>query len=353
MPRIHRVDPNRPGLTRRRHGRGFTYRDTRGRPLVDEETLDRIRRLAIPPAWRDVWICPDPLGHIQATGVDAAGRRQYRYHDVWRERRDRDKYRRIERFGARMPALRRRVGRDLGLEGLPRDRVLAGAIRLLDRSALRIGGEEYARTNGSFGLATLRRDHVRVDGPSIELRFNGKAGVEHAVGVRDRRLAGLIRELVDQEGSGELFGWRAEDGWRDVRTLDINDYLKAIVGEEHSAKDFRTWHATVLSASMLAAHDPREGRRAITAVIRDVAEQLREHTCGLSRLLRRSPDRRPIPRRGPDDPTPRTWAPGGRGGGAAAARGVREAALTSTRGKGRPPRSGPFTSVRADGPVSA
>lgn len=276
MPRIRRVDPNHPGLTRRRHGRGFAYRDERGRPLTDEETLERIRQLAIPPAWQEVWICPDPFGHIQATGVDAAGRRQYRYHDAWRERRDRDKYRRIERFGARLPALRRRVGRDLGLDGLPRDRVLAGAIRLLDRSALRIGGEEYARANGSFGLATLRRDHVRVDGPSIELRFNGKAGVEHAIEVRDRRLAALIRELAHQEeeSPGELFGWRPEDGWRDVRTQDINDYLKAIVGEEHSAKDFRTWHATVLSASMLATHEPHEGRRAVTAVIREVAEQL-------------------------------------------------------------------------------
>ncbi|HEX6844347.1 MAG TPA: DNA topoisomerase IB [Actinomycetota bacterium] len=273
MPRLHRVDPNEPGLTRRRWGRGFAYLDDRGERVTDPDVVERIRGLAIPPAWEDVWICPDPWGHLQATGVDAAGRRQYRYHDRWRARRDREKHRRIEAFGRSLPALRRRVGRDLALPGLPRERVLAGAVRLLDRTALRIGGEEYARRNGSFGLATLRHDHVEVHGDRLELRFNGKAGKEHAVSLRDPAVASLVRSLTRADGD-ELLAWRDEAGWHDVRAADVNDYLRERIGEEHSAKDFRTWHATVLAASLLAGHDPAQGRRAVTAVIRQVAEQL-------------------------------------------------------------------------------
>lgn len=245
----------------------------RGARIEEGEILERIHALAIPPAWTDVWICPDPWGHIQVTGVDAAGRRQYRYHDAWRARRDREKHRRIETFGGRLPTLRRRVGRHLALPGLPRDRVLAGATRLLDRSALRIGGEDYARRNGSYGLATLRRDHVSVDGDRLELRFNGKAGVEHRIVVRDPSLARLVRELAHTDAD-ELLGWCEGDTWRDVRAQDVNSYLKDALGEEHSAKGFRTWHATVLAATMLAAHDPDEGRRAVTAVIREVADRL-------------------------------------------------------------------------------
>jgi DNA topoisomerase IB len=241
--------------------------------VTDRDVLERIRGLAIPPAWEDVWISPDPWGHLQATGVDAAGRRQYRYHDVWRARRDREKHRRIESFGRALPSLRRRVGRDLARPGLPRERVLAGAVRLLDRTALRIGGEEYARRNGSFGLATLRHDHVTIRGDRLELRFNGKAGKEHAVSLRDPAVARLVRNLARGDGD-EVLAWRDDEGWHDVRAADVNDYLRERVGEDHSAKDFRTWHATVLAASLLAGHDPAQGRRAVTAAIREVAAQL-------------------------------------------------------------------------------
>jgi DNA topoisomerase-1 len=273
MPRVHRIDPSGPGLTRRRRGRGFGYVGRGGEPVTDHETLERIRTLAIPPAWKDVWISADPLGHIQAIGVDAAGRRQYRYHDVWRARRDREKHRRVERFGTSLPHLRGRVARDLRRPGLPRDRVLAGAVRLLDRSALRIGGEEYARRNGSFGLATLRRDHLKVQGSRLELHFNGKAGKEHLLLVNDRLLARLLGELLDRDGE-QLLAWMGSNGWHEARAGDINEYLRDTIGPDFSAKDFRTWHATVLAALLLAAHERREGRRAVTAVIREVADQL-------------------------------------------------------------------------------
>lgn len=273
MPRIHRVDPNAPGLTRRRRGRGFVYLDRGGIPIADESVRRRIQGLAIPPAWEDVWICPDPWGHLQATGVDAAGRKQYRYHDDWRARRDREKHRRIERFGRALPVLRRGVGRDLARTGLPRERVLAGAIRILDLTALRVGGEQYAKQNGSFGLATLRREHVQVRCDRVALRFNGKSGKAHALLLRDERIARLVRDLADADGD-ELLAWCDDDGWHDVRAADVNEYLRARIGEEFSAKDFRTWHATVLAASLLAAHGPSGRRRAVTTVIREVAEEI-------------------------------------------------------------------------------
>jgi len=272
MPRLKRIDPNRPGLSRIRKGRGFAYVDGSG-AAVDAETRDRIRGLAIPPAWQDVWICTDPAGHIQATGIDAAGRKQYRYHDLWRARRDRQKHRRVEGFGASLKRLRRKVSRDLARPGLPREKVLAGAVRLLDRSALRVGGEEYAKQNGSYGLATLRSDHATVDGDTVDLVFDGKSGKAHAVRVRDKGLARLITSMK-REDAEELFGWRDDQGWHDVRAADVNAYLRSVIGEDYSAKDFRTWHATVLTAALLSGHDRSEGRRAVTAVVRQVAEQL-------------------------------------------------------------------------------
>lgn len=214
-----------------------------------------------------------PAGHIQATGIDAAGRKQYRYHDLWRARRDRQKHRRIEAFGASLKRLRRKVSRDLAQEDLPREKVLAGAVRLLDRGALRIGGEEYAKQNGSFGLATLRSDHAAVSGNTVDLVFNGKSGKEHAVRVRDKGLARLVT-LMKREGAEELFGWRDDLGWHDVRAADVNAYIRSVIGDEYSAKDFRTWHATVLAAALLSSHDRSEGRRAVTAVVKQVAEQL-------------------------------------------------------------------------------
>jgi DNA topoisomerase IB len=242
--------------------------------VEDDATLDRIRTLAIPPAWQDVWICADPSGHLQATGTDAAGRRQYLYHEEWRRRRDRAKYRRMEAFGESIPQLRRMVTNHLALRGYPAERVLAGATRLLDTTALRIGTEEYERRHGSHGLATLRRDHVRISGEVLTLRFPGKSGVDQRLRVRDAALATLIRGLRRAHDAPEILAWRDDAGWHDIRAADINAYLHDTMGNGYTAKDFRTWHATVLAASVLAGQDPEDGKRAVTASLREVAEQL-------------------------------------------------------------------------------
>ncbi len=274
MARLRRSDPNAPGLSRIRHGRGFSYLDASGARIEDEATLARIRALAIPPAWENVWICADPDGHLQATGTDAAGRRQYRYHDVWRERRDRAKFRRLEAFGAALPDLRDQVSADLRTRGYPQPRLLAGAVRLLDRGALRIGSEEYQRRNGSHGLLTLRRDHLRISGEQLQLRFPGKSGVEQHVQVRDAALARLLRGLRRAHDLPEVWAWRDDGAWRPVRGAEVNDYIRDGLGDAASAKDFRTWHATVLAATTLAGHDPAEGKRAVTVMMREVAAQL-------------------------------------------------------------------------------
>lgn len=279
MPRVHRIDPAAPGLTRRRRGTGFSYQDARGRPVRDDEVLGRIRELAIPPAWADVWICRDPLGHLQATGTDAAGRRQYLYHPVWRQRRDSMKFRRIEAFARSLPAMRAEIDRDLGREGVPKERVMAAAVRLLDRATFRIGSESYADRNGSFGLATIRKSHVSIDGSRVIFDYRAKGGVRRVHEVDDEALVPLLEQLKRRRSGGvELLAYREDGRWRDVRSTDINAYLKDLLGEEHTAKDFRTWHATVLAAVDIAAQEPVEGatakRRQVAATIRRVADHM-------------------------------------------------------------------------------
>jgi DNA topoisomerase-1 len=245
------VDDRRPGITRIRHGQGVGYRGPDGRPIRDGETLTRIRSLAVPPAWRNVWICPDATGHLQATGRDARGRKQYRYHPRWREVRDGNKYERMIAFGRALPLIRKRVQKDLSRPGLPREKILATVVRLLEVTLIRVGNEEYAKQNESFGLATMRNRHVRVNGSALRFQFRGKSGVLHAVDLEDRRLACIVRRSRDLPGY-ELFQYVDADG--DRRTIvaaDVNAYLKSIAGDEFTAKDFRTWAGTVLAARAL------------------------------------------------------------------------------------------------------
>jgi DNA topoisomerase IB len=280
--RLRRSDPNRPGYRRRGYGKGFRYFDESGRPLTDEAELARIKALVIPPAWREVWICPDPRGHIQAVGVDAAGRKQYRYHDVWRTKRDSLKFDHVLEVAARLPKIRRAVRRHLAQERLTRERVLAAGARLLDLGVFRVGGEEYARQespNGeTFGLTTLRRDHVSVTGDRMSFRYPAKGGVEREVELTDAAVARVVRALLRRRDKGErVFAYRERGRWREVRGADLNEYLREVSDCEVTAKDFRTWHATVLAAAELAG--PPVGtktgrRRAVAGAMRAVAEQL-------------------------------------------------------------------------------
>jgi DNA topoisomerase-1 len=247
-----------PGIRRRRAGRGWSYIGPDGAVIRDEEELRRIRTLAIPPAWSDVWINPHPRGHIQATGRDARGRKQYRYHAKWREARDETKFGRLIAFGEALPRVRERVAADLGLPGLPREKTLATVVRLLEESLIRVGNAEYARENGSYGLTTLRHDHVDVMGATVRFVFNGKSGKMHEIDVRDRRVARIIRRLQDLPGQ-PLFQYLDDD--RAPRTIDsddVNDYLEEIAGEAFTAKDFRTWAGTVLAARALRDRGPAE-----------------------------------------------------------------------------------------------
>jgi DNA topoisomerase IB len=278
--RLRRSDPRAPGITRVRRGGGFSYHDINGALIVDETVRRRIRELAVPPAWTDVWICPWPHGHIQATGVDAAGRTQYRYHAEWRRLRDLAKHDRVLALAADLPAARRRAAAAVRGSALSRERVLAGCFRLLDAGSLRIGGEGYAKDNESFGLSTLRRDHVRVLGDAVAFEFVGKSSTVQTGRLRDRALARLVAELlvVDDEHP-ELFGWWTEQGWHDLRSAEVNAYLRDLLGGGVSAKDFRTWNATVLMAQRLgAAHAPRATQRRRQQLVRaayaDVADYL-------------------------------------------------------------------------------
>jgi DNA topoisomerase I len=278
--RLRRSDVHGPGYRRRRAGRGFAYYDTDG-TLIKDDRLDRIRGLAIPPAWRDVWICPWPNGHIQATGVDAAGRRQYRYHDAWRARRDAEKHERVLQIAHQLPDVRDAVVRALEGEGLTRDRVLAAAVRLLDLGAFRVGSEQYAEDNGTFGLATLRREHVRVRGERVFFSYTAKGGLERELEITDQPTAAIVRELLrrpDDTGEDLLGYWLDDGSWHDVTSAEINTYLKETSGAEITAKDFRTWSATVLMATALAEAPPpttKTGRRrAVKAAYERVAEQL-------------------------------------------------------------------------------
>ena len=240
-----------PGIHRKRAGKHFSYIGLDGKPIHDEDILKRIRSLGIPPAWKNVWICPNPRGHIQATGRDAKGRKQYRYHPKWREIRDETKYDRMIAFGEALPTIRAHVEQDLKRSGLPREKVLATIVRLLDLTSIRIGNEEYARENGSFGLTTMQEKHVDVEGSTVEFHFRGKSGKEHLIDVKDRQLARIIKRFQDLPGR-ELFQYRDED--KELRTVtsdDVNDYLQQISGQEFTAKDFRTWAGTVAATCAL------------------------------------------------------------------------------------------------------
>ncbi|MCC2334614.1 DNA topoisomerase IB [Cellulomonas wangsupingiae] len=285
MVRLRRARLDQPGWTRRRAGRGFVYLDADGRRIAEPDHLERIGTLAIPPAWREVWICPWPNGHIQAAGLDDAARRQYLYHLQWQARRARLKHEHVLEVARRLPAARRRVRADLALDGLPRDKALALAFRLLDRAYLRVGTEGYTRRHGSFGLATLRREHVRVlpdeDGApgAVHLRFPAKSGQVRDTVVDDEVVAALVRTLLRRrDESPELLAWRDDAGWHDVTSADVGGYVRDRLGEA-TPKDFRTWHATVLAARGLADVGPppaseRGRRRVVKSVVTDVAEEL-------------------------------------------------------------------------------
>ncbi|HEX8939868.1 MAG TPA: hypothetical protein VF763_06855 [Candidatus Limnocylindrales bacterium] len=272
------VTDGTPGIGRRRSGRGFAYRDPEGDPVRDRETLARIRSLAIPPAWTDVWICPSPNGHIQATGRDARGRKQYRYHPRWRAVRDESKYDRMIAFAEALPAIRERIEADLAGPGLPREKVLAAVVRLLETTFVRVGNDEYARQNRSFGLTTLRDRHARIDGGEIRFRFRGKAGKLHEVGLRDRRLARIVKRCQDLPGQ-ELFQYEDEEGRpQDIDSGDVNDYLRAISGQDFTAKDFRTWAGTVLAYRALGtlqeAGSSAQAKHRLVEAVREVAGHL-------------------------------------------------------------------------------
>jgi DNA topoisomerase IB len=278
--RLRRSDVNAPGYRRRRTGRGFAYYDVDG-SLIRDERLDRIRSLAVPPAWQDVWICPWPNGHIQALGTDAAGRRQYRYHDQWRARRDAEKHERVLEIAHQLPDVRDAVHAGLRTRGLNRDRVLACAIRMLDLGAFRVGSEQYEEENGTYGLATLKRDHVSVRGERTFYAYTAKGGLEREVEITDRPTATVVRQLLERpaDAGEDLLAYQTEDGeWRDVTSAEINAYLREISGAEITAKDFRTWTATVLMAAALAEARPPASRtarkKAISAAYKQVSEQL-------------------------------------------------------------------------------
>jgi DNA topoisomerase-1 len=277
---IRRVDVASPGFGRRRAGRGFTYRDCDGERITDADIIARIRSLAIPPAWKDVWICPDPCGHIQAMGIDDRGRRQYRYHDDWRDRRDRAKHDRMLEIARALPRLRRRLQQDLAAEGLGRDRVLACAVRLLELGLFRVGGEAYADDNRSYGLATLRRGHVRAHGDELRFDYPGKSAQRRVVTIGDPEVVEVVRALKHRRRGGpELLAYKHDRGrWVDVRSTDINSYLHDTLGPDVTAKDFRTWTATVLAAVGLAVEEDvgseRQRRSAVIRVLGSVAQQL-------------------------------------------------------------------------------
>ena len=263
------VSDDQPGYTRKTRGKDFEYFDTEKRPIRDEQRLLRIKRLAIPPAWKDVWISPSPNGHIQATGRDARRRKQYRYHDRWREVRDENKYERVAFFAKALPKIRRRVSRDMNRPGLPREKVLAAVVQLLERTFIRVGNEEYARANDSFGLTTMRDRHVQVKGAKLRFRFRGKSGRHHEVDYTDSRMARIISKLQDLPGQ-ELFQYIDDAGEiRDVTSQDVNEYLRALTDDDFTAKDFRTWAGTVLAAVALHAHEKFETQKQAKANVRD------------------------------------------------------------------------------------
>jgi len=280
MPRLRRSDCSSPGILRRGRGRGFEYLDENGVQIDDEEVLERIRELVIPPAWKDVWICPYPFGHIQAVGTDAAGRRQYLYHAQWRARRDQEKFDEMLRFARALPLIRRTAAKHLTQRGLTRERVLACSVRLLDRGFFRVGTEDYAEQNKTYGVATMQKRHVTL-GPNGLLVFDyvAKSGKQRVQSVVDPPVYDVVEKLKKRRGGRELLAFKDGRSWVDVRSDHINEYIKAVAGEDFSAKDFRTWHGTVLAAVGLAVSGGAAGsktalERAISRTVKEVAYYL-------------------------------------------------------------------------------
>jgi DNA topoisomerase-1 len=273
---LYYVNDDRLGYRRRTNGNGFEYLDTETKRIRDRQRLLRIKRLAIPPAWTDVWICPSPNGHIQATGRDIRGRKQYRYHDRWREVRDENKFGRLAEFAEALPNIRRRITRNMKLNGLPRQKILAAIVRLLDRTFMRIGNEEYARFNKSFGLTTMRDRHVTVKGSHLLFRFRGKSGREHEVGLTDQRIAKIVSNLQDLPGQNLFQYVNGAGEARDITSQDVNDYLGQISGNDFTAKDFRTWAGTLLTAIGLSAQPDFESKKQAKANIKNAVSAAAE-----------------------------------------------------------------------------
>ena len=280
MPRLRRSDCGAPGIRRVRRGKGFAYLQADGSKVTDPASLARIKELAIPPAWQEVWICPHANGHIQALGTDAAGRRQYRYHDEWRAQRDAAKHERVLTFARRLPFARAQVEAHLEQRGLTRERVLAAAFRLLDLGFFRVGGESYAEENGTYGLATMRREHVTVQGDVVIFDYVAKSGKQRVQSVVDPNVRKVVQALIKRHGGGEeLLAYKDGGVWKDITSADINAYLRQVIGADVSAKDFRTWHATVLTAVGLAVStsaplSPAARKRAVNRVVTEVANYL-------------------------------------------------------------------------------
>ena len=280
MARIRRVDCSGPGIVRRRRGRSFTYTDVNGESITDPEVLARIRGLGIPPAWKDVWICPIPTGHLQAVGTDAAGRRQYLYHEAWRTRREAAKFDHMLEFAHALPGLREQAAEHLTEDGLTRERVLACATRLLDRGFFRMGTEGYAEQNQTYGLATIQKRHVRLDGDLITFDYMAKSGKRRLASVLDPAVSEVVAQLKRRRGGGpDLLAYKRGRVWADVRSDDINAYIKEQTGGDFTAKDFRTWSATVLASVALASSFPQARSktaraRAISRAVKEVAHYL-------------------------------------------------------------------------------
>ncbi|MDX6690384.1 MAG: topoisomerase [Solirubrobacteraceae bacterium] len=280
VPRLRRSDPAVPGIRRVRHGRGFRYLDEEGEKVTDATILQRVDELVIPPAWKDVWICPYPGGHIQATGVDERGRKQYLYHPRWRARQDALKFDDMVRFARSLPQMREAVDADLARGDFSREHVLACATRLLDRGFFRIGSEDYAVANQSYGLATMRKEHVTLRGEALRFDYPAKSGKQRVQAVVDPEVASAVATLKRRRGGGqELLAYKQSGRWRDVKSPDINEYVKAVTGLDVSAKDFRTWGATVIAAIALAVIDPSvtskyARKRAIMRAVKEVAYHL-------------------------------------------------------------------------------
>jgi DNA topoisomerase-1 len=278
MAGLRYVTDAEPGIYRRRRGKGFQFIDAEGKAVRDKETLSRIKSLVIPPAWSGVWICQNPKGHLQVTGRDARGRKQSRYHPRWREVRDETKFERMTIFGGILPTIRERVEQDLSLPGLPRHKVLATIVRLMEATLIRVGNEEYARENHSYGLTTMRNKHVEVEGSSVTFKFQGKSRVRHTVDIQDRRIAKIVQRCQDIPGY-ELFQYVDKEGnHHTIDSADVNDYLREVSGQDFTAKDFRTWAGTVLACTVLqefeAFESQTQAKKNVVQAIKDVAARL-------------------------------------------------------------------------------